>query len=33
MELDQPTRFRNPTRKAARYIVVIVSDRARPARR
>jgi transcriptional regulator with XRE-family HTH domain len=33
LQLDQPTRFKNRTRKAARYIVVISTDRVRVARR
>ena len=33
MQLDEPTAFRNRTRKAARYIVIIASERSRPARR
>ena len=33
MQLDEPVAFRNPTRKPARYIVVIVSDRPRGSRR
>ena len=33
MQLNQPTAFRNRTRKAARYIVTIATDRSRPARR
>lgn len=33
MELNQPTAFRNRTRKPARYIVVIASDRSRAVRR
>jgi transcriptional regulator with XRE-family HTH domain len=33
MQLDEPTAFRNRTRKSARYIVIIASDRSRPARR
>ena len=32
MRLDQPTAFRNRTRKPARYVVVLASDRARAAR-
>ena len=32
MRLDEPTAFRNRTRKAARYVVVLASDRARVAR-
>ena len=32
MQLDAPTMFHNPTRKAARYAVVLASE-ARPARR
>lgn len=31
MQLDKPVSFRNRTRKAARYAVVLSSDRARPA--
>jgi hypothetical protein len=33
MQLDAPSAFRNRTRKAARYVVVISSDRARVPRR
>jgi transcriptional regulator with XRE-family HTH domain len=33
MQLDQPTAFRNRTRKPARYIVVIVTERSRASRR
>jgi hypothetical protein len=34
MQLDEPTAFRNRTRRAARYIVVIVTEPARgPGRR
>ena len=33
MPLAEPTAFRNRTRKPARYVVVIASDRARPSRR
>ncbi|HEY6644271.1 XRE family transcriptional regulator [Povalibacter sp.] len=33
MQLDQPTTFRNRTRKAAHYIVVIATDRSRTARK
>jgi transcriptional regulator with XRE-family HTH domain len=33
MQLSEPTAFRNRTRKPARYIVVIVSDRPRGARK
>src|SRR5262245_1051850 len=33
MQLDQPTAFRNPTRKPARYAVVIATERVRAARR
>jgi transcriptional regulator with XRE-family HTH domain len=33
MELTEPTAFRNRTRKPARYVVIVASDRARPARR
>jgi transcriptional regulator with XRE-family HTH domain len=33
MQLDAPSAFRNRTRKAARYVVVITSDRARVPRR
>jgi transcriptional regulator with XRE-family HTH domain len=33
MQLDAPTAFRNRTRKPARYLVVIASDRARASRR
>jgi transcriptional regulator with XRE-family HTH domain len=32
MQLDQPTAFRNRTRKPARYIVIITSERARARR-
>lgn len=33
MQLDQPTAFRNRTRKPARYIVVIATERSRMSRR
>lgn len=33
MRLDQPTSFRNRTRKPARYVVVIATDAARTTRR
>ena len=33
MLLDEPITFRNRTRKAARYIVVLASERPRPTRR
>lgn len=33
MQLNEPTAFRNRTRKAARYVVVIVSDRSRGSRK
>jgi transcriptional regulator with XRE-family HTH domain len=33
MQLDEPTAFRNRTRKPARYIVVVASDRSRTSRR
>ena len=33
MQLDEPTAFRNRTRKPARYIVVLSTDRARGARK
>ena len=33
MELNEPTAFRNRTRKPARYVVVIASERSRAARR
>jgi transcriptional regulator with XRE-family HTH domain len=33
MQLNEPTTFRNRTRKPARYIVVVASDRSRAARR
>jgi transcriptional regulator with XRE-family HTH domain len=33
MQLTEPTAFRNRTRKPARYIVVIASDRSRASRR
>jgi transcriptional regulator with XRE-family HTH domain len=33
MQLDEPTAFRNPTRKSARYIVVVTSERGAAARR
>jgi len=33
MQLDAPTAYRNRTRKPARYLVIIVSDRARASRR
>jgi len=33
MQLDAPTAFRNRTRRPARYIVVIASERSRPPRK
>jgi uncharacterized cupin superfamily protein len=33
MRLDAPTAFRNRTRKLARYLVIIASDRSRAPRR
>ena len=33
MRLDEPTAFRNRTRKPARYLVIIASDRSRVSRR
>ena len=33
MQLDEPTAFRNRTRKPARYIVIIASERPRVSRR
>jgi transcriptional regulator with XRE-family HTH domain len=33
MQLNAPTAFRNPTRKAARYIVVLATERSRRSRR
>jgi uncharacterized cupin superfamily protein len=33
MRLDGPVEFRNPTRNAARYAVVIANEAARPARK
>jgi hypothetical protein len=33
MKLDQPTAFRNRTRKPARYIVIVATDRPRASRR
>jgi len=33
MQLTAPTAYRNRTRKPARYLVVIVAERARPSRR
>jgi len=33
MKLDQPVAFRNRTRKPARYVVVIATERARSPRR
>jgi transcriptional regulator with XRE-family HTH domain len=33
MQLNEPTAFRNRTRKAARYIVIVASERVRGARR
>jgi len=33
MQLNEPTAFRNRTRKSARYIVVVVTEHARAARR
>jgi mannose-6-phosphate isomerase-like protein (cupin superfamily) len=32
MRLDEPTAFRNRTRKPARYVVVLASDRGRSTR-
>jgi hypothetical protein len=32
-QLDQPTTYRNRTRKPARYLVVVASERARAPRR
>ena len=33
MQLDEPTAFRNRTRKPARYVVIIASERSRASRR
>jgi transcriptional regulator with XRE-family HTH domain len=33
MQLNEPTAFRNRTRKAARYLVIIATERSRAARR
>ena len=33
MQLNEPTSFRNRTRKPARYIVIIATERSRPSRR
>jgi transcriptional regulator with XRE-family HTH domain len=33
MQFDQPTAFRNRTRKPARYVVIIASERSRASRR
>jgi len=33
MQLNEPASFRNRARKAARYIVVVATDRSRPPRR
>ena len=33
MQLNEPTAFRNRTRKSARYIVVIATERSRASRR
>jgi transcriptional regulator with XRE-family HTH domain len=33
MQLDEPTAFRNRTRKPARYVVVIATERSRASRR
>jgi mannose-6-phosphate isomerase-like protein (cupin superfamily) len=33
MQLNEPTAFRNRTRKPARYIVIIASERSRTTRR
>jgi hypothetical protein len=33
MQLTEPVAFHNPTRRVARYIVVISSERSRAARR
>jgi transcriptional regulator with XRE-family HTH domain len=33
MQLNEPTAFRNPTRKPARYAVIIASERGRASRR
>jgi transcriptional regulator with XRE-family HTH domain len=33
MQLDEPTAFRNRTRKPARYIVIVASERSRASRR
>jgi transcriptional regulator with XRE-family HTH domain len=33
MQLNEPTAFRNRTRKPARYLVIVASERSRPSRR
>ena len=33
MQLDEPTAFRNRTRKPARYVVVVATERCARARR
>ena len=33
MQLDEPTAFRNRTRKPARYLVIVAGERARASRR
>ena len=33
MQLNEPTSFRNRTRKAARYVVIVATERARASRR
>ena len=33
MQIDAPTTFRNRTRKSARYLVIVATERARPPRR
>jgi len=33
MQLNEPTAFRNRTRKPARYVVVVASERSRASRR
>jgi len=33
MRLDEPTAFRNPTRKPARYLVILAGERSRAPRR
>jgi hypothetical protein len=33
MRLDEPTAFRNRTRRPARYLVIVASDRSRAPRR